>query len=74
MRLNMDAFGDLVILKSGGESPIAPAMTTAAHTFTVNSTSTSGDSQPGDGVCSTGFNVCSLRAAIDEVNAGRAAI
>src|SRR5439155_4926523 len=70
MRLNMDAFSDLLILKNGGEAPITAAMTVAAHTFTVNSTSTSGDFQPGDGVCSTGFNVCSLRAAIDEVNAG----
>lgn len=41
----------------------------------VNSTGNSGDLNPGDGVCDTGFNLpdggarCSLRAAIEETNA-----
>ncbi len=44
-------------------------------TLTVNSTSDSGDSNPGDAVCDTGFNnsqgdpQCTLRAAIEEANA-----
>jgi uncharacterized repeat protein (TIGR01451 family) len=42
-----------------------------AATFTVNSSSDTGDKTPGNGVCSTANNggVCTLRAAIEEVNA-----
>jgi len=38
-------------------------------TFTVNSTIDAVDNNPGDGVCSTSTNVCTLRAAIQETNA-----
>ena len=44
---------------------LAPAV---ALTFTVNSTSDVGDKNPGDGICATSANVCSLRAAITEAN------
>jgi hypothetical protein len=44
-----------------------------AVTFTVNSSSDSHDSTPGDGICDDGLNLinsgCSLRAALDEANA-----
>ncbi|RLC28214.1 MAG: hypothetical protein DRH37_09860, partial [Deltaproteobacteria bacterium] len=38
-------------------------------TFTVNSTTDAVDNNPGDGVCSTSTNICTLRAAIQETNA-----
>ncbi len=37
--------------------------------FTVNSTNNGGDATPGDGICRTTGNVCTLRAAIEEANA-----
>jgi parallel beta-helix repeat protein len=37
--------------------------------FVVNAGGDGGDPVPGDGVCDNGFGGCSLRAAIDEVNA-----
>src|SRR5215813_14882070 len=40
-----------------------------AATFTVNSTLDAVDAHPGDGVCATVTNVCTLRAAIQETNA-----
>ena len=46
----------------------------AQAALTVNSTADSADSSPGDGVCETapGNGECTLRAAIQEVNAGSA--
>lgn len=38
-------------------------------TFTVNTTGNGADANPGNGVCLTGANNCSLRAAIQEANA-----
>lgn len=40
-----------------------------AATFTVNNLSDSVDANPGDGICATGGDVCTLRAAIMEANA-----
>ncbi len=47
------------------------ALSTAANaaTFTVNSTQDDSDTTPGDGICSTVNNNCTLRAAIEESNA-----
>jgi CSLREA domain-containing protein len=36
--------------------------------FVVNSNGDTSDANPGDGVCATAANVCTLRAAIQEVN------
>src|SRR6185436_16717104 len=47
MRLNMDALSDLVILKRGGESSLAAALTAPTATFTVNSTGSQSDSNTG---------------------------
>ncbi len=41
-----------------------------AATFTVNNTGDAGDASPGNGVCATSGGVCTLRAAIQENNAG----
>ncbi len=50
-------------------APRSAALTPAlADTFTVNSTSDAVDKNPGDGICATAANVCSLRAAIIEAN------
>ena len=43
-----------------------------AVVFEVNSTVDAADTNPGDGVCDTGRNRCTLRAAIQERNAGSA--
>lgn len=40
-----------------------------AATFAVNSTADAVDANPGNGVCATSSNVCTLRAAIMEANA-----
>jgi CSLREA domain-containing protein len=48
-------------------SPIPPVV---AATFTVNSAGDAGDANPGNGVCATSGGVCTLRAAIQENNAG----
>jgi hypothetical protein len=47
-----------------------PAQPVAAATFTVNHTGDVGDANPGDNVCATSGGVCTLRAAIQENNAG----
>ena len=40
-----------------------------AATFTVNSAADGADANPGNGVCATSTNVCTLRAAVGEANA-----
>jgi CSLREA domain-containing protein len=42
--------------------------------FTVNSVTDAVDAHPGDGVCLTAANVCSLRAAVQEANATTGAV
>jgi hypothetical protein len=72
MRLNGDAFSDLVILKQGGESPLALSLTAPARIFTVNSSGDQVDLTPGDGKCETAANngQCTFRAALGEAQAG----
>lgn len=41
----------------------------SAAVFTVNNTGDASDADPGDGICATTGNVCTLRAAIEEANA-----
>jgi CSLREA domain-containing protein len=43
---------------------------TQAATFTVDSTGDSSDASAGDGICDIGDGSCTLRAAIEEANAG----
>jgi CSLREA domain-containing protein len=47
---------------------IIQAPPSLAAVLVVNSTSDRVDANPGDGICRTGQNVCSLRAAIQEAN------
>ena len=57
----------------GGETLAAPlAQPAAGHTFTVNSTADVFDFNPGDGKCdvTSGSHICTLRAAVQEVDAG----
>ncbi len=48
---------------------VTPAPPVLAATFTVNSTDDEADASPGNGVCQTAGGQCTLRAAIQEVNA-----
>jgi CSLREA domain-containing protein len=48
---------------------VAPAPPVLAATFTVDSTGDDPDASPGNGVCQTAGGQCTLRAAIQEVNA-----
>ncbi|MFN8344058.1 MAG: choice-of-anchor Q domain-containing protein [Spirosomataceae bacterium] len=41
----------------------------STRTFTVNSTGDASDETPGNGICATPGGVCTLRAAIEEINA-----
>jgi CSLREA domain-containing protein len=43
--------------------------TATLSAFTINSTADAIDAHPGDGICATNSNVCTLRAAIQEANA-----
>jgi hypothetical protein len=57
------------LLLVGGQWPMTSPAYAAA--FTVNNISDTHDAKPGDGICAipNSKNVCTLRAAIDEVNA-----
>ena len=57
------------LLLVGGQWPMSSPAYAAA--FTVNNISDTHDAKPGDGICAipNSKNVCTLRAAIDEVNA-----
>jgi CSLREA domain-containing protein len=48
---------------------VTPAPPVLAATFTVDSTGDDPDASPGNGVCQTAGGQCTLRAAIQEVNA-----
>jgi Calx-beta domain/Concanavalin A-like lectin/glucanases superfamily/Viral BACON domain/FG-GAP-like repeat len=73
MRLNADALSDLVVLKSGGMSPLTVMFTASVHTFTVNSVADLRDINPGNGICEAGNGLCTFKAAIDEANASAGA-
>ena len=47
---------------------LAPALPAAAADFTVDSTADAVDDFPGDGLCATSSNTCTLRAAVMEAN------
>ncbi len=47
---------------------LAPQPAQAAPTFTVNSTLDEADVNPGNGICRSSSNVCTLRAAVMEAN------
>jgi CSLREA domain-containing protein len=51
--------------------PLAPGLYAAS--FTVNTRADTHDARPGNGVCADSTGRCSLRAAIEESNAGKAA-
>ena len=53
----------MALLFSASPNPVYAA------TFVVDSTDDAVDANPGDGVCATATNVCTLRAAIQEANA-----
>ena len=75
MRLNIDGLNDLVILRAGDPQP-AVTLTAPVHTFVVSSTdasSSSGDMNPGDGICRDFNGNCTLGAAIGEANASAGA-
>jgi uncharacterized repeat protein (TIGR01451 family) len=84
MRLNADALDDLVVLQAGIAAP-AVVPTAPLGTFTVTSTGDEGDTcAAGDGVCAATelqgdppvcsvVAGCTLRAALDEANAGAGA-
>lgn len=61
-------FGLLTITVGLKLNPVKPAH--AASTYTVDSTGDEPDDNPGDNVCHTAADTCTLRAAIQEVNAG----
>jgi CSLREA domain-containing protein len=48
---------------------LATPLSAQAKSFTVTSTIDAVDAVPGDGVCATAANQCTLRAAIQEANA-----
>jgi len=48
---------------------VVPFWRVFAYSFIVNSTADRVDSNPGDGICRTSANTCTLRAAIQEANA-----
>ncbi len=53
----------------GAFGALTPGASAAATTFTVNSTADLNDTTPGDNSCAAAGGVCTLRAAIQEVNA-----
>ena len=76
VHLNDDPFEDLVLLTEGAFAPV-PLVATVVHTFVVDSPGDQPDSNPGNGKCEvvllSGSKVCTLRAAIQEANAGTGA-
>jgi CSLREA domain-containing protein len=73
MRLNEDALSDLVVLKDGDQRGLAVIRTEATNIYTVNSTGDGDDSNTADGICNDGNGNCTLRAAIEQANAGTGA-
>jgi CSLREA domain-containing protein len=67
-----DACRRLIALIVGALVMGLAAATAPAATFTVNSVLDSADSAPGNGVCASAAGDCTLRAAIDEINANGA--
>jgi hypothetical protein len=59
-----------IVATNAGGSSSKSFYLTVGNNFTTNVSSDAGDSSPGDGVCLTAALNCSLRAAIEETNAG----
>lgn len=72
VRLNGDGLDDLVILTDGSPT-LSIMLTQAAHVFGINSRNDYPDKNPGDGICKSTDNYCTLRAAIQEANASAGA-
>ena len=70
--LNGDGLDDLVILTDGTPT-LSIMLTQAAHVFGINSRNDYPDKNPGDGICKSTDNYCTLRAAIQEANASAGA-
>ncbi len=74
----VDTFTYTVTDGNGGFDTAAVTVTVFSTTMVVNSTGDQGDTNAGDGNCDTGLlnsegsNACTLRAAIEEVNANGA--
>src|ERR1700760_4852889 len=64
-RKKFTIFGLLLLISALALS--VPALASAAQTWTVTSTADEPDQTPGDEVCKTAANTCTLRAAIEEV-------
>ena len=67
MRLNIDTLPDLVVLTEGKREP-GFIVTAPLTTYVVNSTADAIDDVPGNNICHTAANTCTLRAAIMEAN------
>jgi len=67
-RLNGDAIDDLIVLSRSGET-LSFFLSSPLAVFTVNSTGSGEDDDPGDGTCDDGSGKCTLVAAIEESNA-----
>ena len=65
LRLNQDALHDLVVVGTRGE-PLTVLETELAGAFTVDDGGDAPDDDPGDGVCRTAADTCTLRAAFTE--------
>src|SRR5207253_3349619 len=61
-RTDTNVTGDISVTANFAVGVTCPA------SFTVNSNGDDGDNNPGDGICATAGNVCTLRAAIQEAN------
>lgn len=73
VKLNVDAISDLIIITEGSVYPQI-LLSDPVHTFVVNYSDGLDDDTPGDGICdasgpSLNWNMCTLRAAIQEANA-----
>jgi hypothetical protein len=67
MRLNSDAFHDLVVAREGGPSEVIESH--GGATFVVNTTARTRDAVRGNGICADETGACSFGAAIEEANA-----
>ncbi len=68
LRLNKDAFGDLVIFQAGLVGPVVAA-TAPLAVYVVDDEGQDGDRDPSDGICATAAGRCTLLAAAQTANA-----
>lgn len=60
----------IVVIVLGILAAVLPATVASAATFVVNSNGDQGDFNTADGVCWTSVGTCTLRAALEQANAG----